>query len=77
MHQTSSVLEIPEIIRSVMTIIKVPDSLVERIDLMRFSKYLTLIRIACRVLAMYKYIPKPSFFNALLTPIRDDYKFGS
>ena len=63
-------------IRSVMTTIKVPDSLFERIDLMQFSKYLTLIRITCRILAMYKYIPKPSLFNALVTPVRDDYNLA-
>ena len=72
-YQTTSVLEIPDLIRSVMTTIKVPKSLAERIDVSRFSKYLTLIRTTCRILAMYKSIPKPSLYNVLLMPARDDY----
>ena len=43
------------------------DSLAIRIQISRFSRFTKLIRVTARVLSMYKYLPNPSFKNAVLS----------
>ena len=62
--QVVSTLEIPYQIKSVMCNDGAEiDSLERRINVARFSSYIRLIRVRCRILLMYNKVPKLSFSN--------------
>ena len=65
--------ELPEQVKIVSVIIagEKKESVSQRIDLTRFSRYMKLIRVTARILAMYQRIPVPLFSNAckVLDPV--------
>ena len=71
--RSCTVRDLPERNRVVLTAdLRETDSLAGRIDITRYSKYLKLIRVTARVLAMYQRKPTPSLKNAVLIPDKDD-----
>ena len=62
--QSHNILEIPELIRSVMkTKVEEIESLAQRINIDRYSSYYKLIRVTCRIISCYKRLPSLSFRN--------------
>ena len=73
-YQTSASLDSAEVIKPVMTTIKIQETLEDRIHLSRFSNYHILIRTTARILSMYQKIPTPSLLNACIDPSNVDYE---
>ena len=64
---------LPERNRVVLSVAVQPtESLADRINISRYSKYTKLIRVTARILAMYQRRPKPSLKNVITAPTKED-----
>ena len=74
-RQDCKVLEIPEMIRVVMKCVaNTTHTLADIINISRYSKYLRLIRVTARILALRKRNPGPSLKNIGIEPVKADYE---
>ena len=76
LQQKFEVLTIPEVIKTVMTIVSdlKQDSLCLRINIDHFSSYVRLIRVTARILSMYIPNPSLSFRNVIQHPTQMNLK---
>ena len=70
-----NVLEIPYMIKTVMQFESCEiDTLEKRINIDKYSSFIKLLKVTCRVLSMYRREPQPLFRNALNQPTSLDYQ---